>query len=58
MVLTRTLEKDYTGQFLTIYVFGVFGEGFWCSKDTPLTCASWATFFDFVSLFCIFDHFL
>ena len=31
MVLTRALEKASTGQFLTIYVFGVFvdflGEG-------------------------------
>ena len=26
MVLTRALEKASTGQFLTIYVFGVFGD--------------------------------
>ena len=29
MVLTRALEKASTGQFLAIYVFGVFGDFCW-----------------------------
>ena len=47
MVLTRTLETASTDQFLTNYVFGVFGM-FFGVQIPPLRCASWANVINFV----------
>ena len=61
MVLTRILEKARTHQFLTIFSFEVFGwflDVLCCSKNNPLSCASWVTVFDFFMFLVIYWSFV